>query len=305
MAAREMTNFTAPQTPTGLAALFDQYDAFVFDLWGVLHDGKQCYPGILPMLRKVRAAGKKVGILSNSPRPLAAAAENIRKFNLVPEYYDALLTSGQLVFEALRERSDPWLQKLGKDCIHIGPDHEFASFAPLGLTKEGEVEDATFLFVTGVDDALATRDDFQPILDYGLTRKLPMLCANPDRNVMVGDQRSISAGALAAHYASLGGDVRDTYGKPHPEIFRRMLQQLGSPPQRTLMIGDNLLTDIAGARALQIPTLWIYGGVHLSDLGPEAANDLAMAGTIAAEELTAYLQQQNSGTDYVLPRVIL
>jgi HAD superfamily hydrolase (TIGR01459 family) len=293
-----------PLVPTGIAALLDRYDAFIFDLWGVLHDGKQCYPGILPMLRKIRMAGKKVGILSNSPRPLALAAENIRKFNLVPEYYDALLTSGQLVFEALRDRPDAWLQKLGKDCIHIGPAHEFAAFTPLGLINEGEPEDATFIFVTGVADVLATRDDFKPILDYGLDQKLPLLCANPDRNVMVGDQRSISAGALAAQYAEMGGDVRDTYGKPHPEIFRRMLQQLGATAERTLMVGDNLFTDITGSRGLNIATLWIYGGVHLSELGSEAAHDFAANGAVAPDELAAFLRSQNITADYMLPRVV-
>ena len=294
----------APQTPPGLAALLDRYDAFIFDLWGVLHDGKQCYPGIMPMLRKIRMAGKKVGILSNSPRPLAAAAENIRKFNLVPEFYDALLTSGQLVFEALRERPDAWMQQLGRDCIHIGPDHEFASFAPLGLTKEGDPDDATFIFVTGIADPLAVCDDFQPILDYGLARKLPLLCANPDRNVTIGGQRSIAAGALATRYAAMGGTMRESYGKPHPEIFRRMLQQLGAPADRTLMIGDNLLTDIAGARALKIPTLWIYGGVHLTELSPEAVHDMATSGVVAADDLAAFLCQHDSNADYVLPRVV-
>ncbi|MGB4101908.1 MAG: TIGR01459 family HAD-type hydrolase [Alphaproteobacteria bacterium] len=293
-----------PQTPPGLEALLDLYDVFIFDLWGVLYDGKQCFPGITPMLRKIKMAGKKIGILSNSPRPLAAAAENIRKYNLVPEYYDALLTSGQLVFEALRTRSDPWLQKLGKDCIHIGPDREFAPYLPLGLTREGDLDNATFIFATGISDALATREDFRPILDYGLERKLPLLCANPDRFVMRGDQRSIAIGTLAAQYAELGGDVRDNYGKPHPEIFRRMLQQLGAPPERTLMIGDNLLTDITGARALHIPTLWIYGGVHLPELGPEAAHDLATCGKLTTEELVAFLEQQDCPVNYAMPRVV-
>ena len=293
----------SPQTPPGLEALLDRHDAFVFDLWGVLHDGKQCFPGVTAMLRKIRLAGKKVGILSNSPRPLAAAAENIRKYNLVPEFYDALLTSGQLVFEALRTRPDPWLQKLGTDCIHIGPDHEFAAFTHLGLTREGDLDNATFIFATGISDPLASRDDFRPILDYGLERKLPLLCANPDRYVMRGGQRGISIGALAAQYAELGGDVRDSYGKPHPEIFRRMLQQLGAPAERTLMIGDNLDTDIAGARALHMPTLWIYGGVHLPELGPEAARDLAASGTLPTAELSEFLDRRNSAVDYALPRV--
>jgi putative hydrolase of the HAD superfamily len=43
--------------------------------------------------------------------------------------------------------------------------------------------------------------------------------------------------------------------KPHPEIFRRALSQLGVEPERALFVGDRLLQDIAGAHALGMRTV--------------------------------------------------
>lgn len=46
--------------------------------------------------------------------------------------------------------------------------------------------------------------------------------------------------------------------KPHPEIFRHALGQMGGPaPERVLMVGDNLDTDIRGGVAAGLDTCWI------------------------------------------------
>jgi putative hydrolase of the HAD superfamily len=46
------------------------------------------------------------------------------------------------------------------------------------------------------------------------------------------------------------------YGKPDPRVFERALSFFGIRPHETCMIGDNLEADIAGARAVGIPTVW-------------------------------------------------
>lgn len=44
--------------------------------------------------------------------------------------------------------------------------------------------------------------------------------------------------------------------KPHPDFFRYAFQQTGADPDRTLMIGDNIVTDILGAKLSGLPTLY-------------------------------------------------
>ncbi len=45
--------------------------------------------------------------------------------------------------------------------------------------------------------------------------------------------------------------------KPHPAIFRAVLDQLGLPAQRTVMVGDTLGADILGAQAVGMRAVWI------------------------------------------------
>ncbi len=257
---------TASAAPS-LAALAENYDAFIFDLWGVLHDGTALFPAVLPVLQALRGQGKGIGVLSNSPRPVRQAATNIAaKFGLEPNRYDTLLTSGQLAFEALRDRPDAWMRRLGTRVFPVGPPHEIEPFLELGLQPVATVPAAEFVLCTGLLPGLEQAEDYLPLLTAWKQRRLPMLCANPDREVLRGAVHGIAAGAIAEAYRDQGGDVRDDCGKPYHAVFRRMLAALGTAPHRSLMIGDNLHTDIAGAAALGIGTLWITSGVHGADL---------------------------------------
>ncbi|XXM71068.1 HAD family hydrolase [Lysinibacillus sphaericus] len=47
------------------------------------------------------------------------------------------------------------------------------------------------------------------------------------------------------------------YSKPHRQIFRHALDRLKIKPERTLFIGDNYYTDMCGADAAGMDTLWI------------------------------------------------
>ena len=71
-----------PETPDtapvpyfeGFAAVADRYDAFILDVWGVLHDGVTLYPGVVDTLEHLTAAEKPFVMLTNAPRRSAAVA---------------------------------------------------------------------------------------------------------------------------------------------------------------------------------------------------------------------------------------
>lgn len=53
--------------------------------------------------------------------------------------------------------------------------------------------------------------------------------------------------------------------KPHPDIFRRSLDELGVTPERALFVGDRLYEDVRGARELGMTTvqaLWFRADEH-------------------------------------------
>jgi putative hydrolase of the HAD superfamily len=60
------------------------------------------------------------------------------------------------------------------------------------------------------------------------------------------------------------------YGKPNPQLFAEALKLLGISPQEAIMVGDKLTTDVKGANASGIPSVWINrrNMVNDSDIEP-------------------------------------
>jgi len=87
--------------------LISQYDTFLIDQFGTLHNGITCYTGVVAALLRIRAAGKKVILLSNSGRPVSANAIRLADLGIGPECYDLLLTSGELAARMIAENLIP------------------------------------------------------------------------------------------------------------------------------------------------------------------------------------------------------
>ena len=64
--------------------------------------------------------------------------------------------------------------------------------------------------------------------------------------------------------------------KPSPAIFEQALARVGLPPQECVMIGDDLMRDIAGAQPLGLRTCWVHHGRTLP-AGAPARPELAVA----------------------------
>lgn len=251
------------------APLAERYDGFVLDLWGVIHDGVTPYPGAIATLEALRRAGKRSVLLSNAPRRAVAAQAAMRAMGIPDDLYDGILTSGEAVHRALRDRSDPWFAGLGRRFLHIGPERDRNVFDTLDLDEVTTPEQAEFVINTGPDDHKPgqTVEDFRPLLARCRAAALPMICANPDLEVIRGGVRVICAGALAQDYAAMGGEVK-SLGKPDPAIYPTVFDMLGiTDRRRILAVGDALRTDIAGATAAGIDGAWVIGGIHAEELG--------------------------------------
>ncbi|HEX7734238.1 MAG TPA: HAD-IA family hydrolase [Ktedonobacteraceae bacterium] len=56
------------------------------------------------------------------------------------------------------------------------------------------------------------------------------------------------------HHMAISADLG--VRKPNPDIFRYALERLSARPEETAMVGDNLLADVGGARALNMLGIW-------------------------------------------------
>lgn len=276
----------------GIAPLVARYDGFILDLWGVLHNGEVAFPGVFDALIRLREAGKSVCLLSNAPRRVRSMVGRMAELGFIDmQHYQHFITSGEATHAALRTPPDGWHAALGRRCFHLGPPRDRDVVEDLaGLELVERPAEAEFVVNTGIDRYEETLADHEPTLQACAHHGLPMLCANPDRVVVVGTSMVICAGTLAERYTALGGTVR-YHGKPYPSVYQRCLAALGiADHRRILAVGDSLATDIAGANAAGIDSALTTGGIHLADVSRhgagavwgEAPDRQRLAATIAA-----------------------
>ena len=250
----------------GLGAVAERYDGFVLDLWGVIHDGVEAYPGVAETLAQLRANGKRTIMLSNAPRRSGTLIEQLGKLGISRALYDEVLSSGEAVHQELASRADPIFAALGDKLYHLGPERDRNVYEGLPY-RSVDLESADFVLNTGPVEVTESVADYQGQLDRALARRLPMICANPDHVVIRQGKRITCAGAIASAYSDMGGMVVER-GKPDPAIYDLALAMLGiSDRSRICAVGDALHTDIRGARAGGFDAVLVTGGIHAEELG--------------------------------------
>lgn len=277
----------------GLEAMAGRYDGFIVDLWGTVHDGLTPMPGAIDCLEKLRAGGKPVLILSNAPRRAGSIIERMRALGIPDETYDAVFSSGEAAYIALRDRSDAFHAGLERRCYLLGPPEDDSTIAGLDYEIVESLRAAHFILAVGAFRQTDTVEDYDALLSGAYDRRLPMVCANPDIEVIRGGAREICAGAIAERYEHAGGMVH-FHGKPHKPIYDASLALLGlKAGAPVLAIGDSFGTDIAGANASGLDSLMITSGIHAAKLGvepydlPEPGRLLALAAEYGARPTAA------------------
>lgn len=245
-----------------LSEIADRYDGFIVDVWGVIHDGVRLYPGVVDCLRAIADSGKRAVKLTNAPRRGAAITEAMLAMGMPADLSGDVVSSGEAVHQELSSLSHPFYAGLGRRCLHIGPARDDGLHDGVGLEMVGDVADADLILNTGPWEDGETVADYEDLLQEGARLDVPMVCANPDLEVVRGGRRIICAGALALRFEALGGRAR-WIGKPHPAIYEACFARLaGIDRRRILAIGDSPRTDIAGANGVGVDSALAFSGLH-------------------------------------------
>ncbi len=272
---------------SGLHEIAPRYDAILCDVWGVLTDGKRHFTAAAAALENFRAGGGTVLLITNASRPDAEVRRQLLGLGLPEIAFDDLVSAGELT---LREM----IARRGQAVYHLGPTRDDGLFdeaarrlgSPLARVAPQE---ADYIVCTGLfDERREKPQDYDARLQALQSRRLLMLCANPDLVVAIGDDLVYCAGALAARYAAMGGEVK-MFGKPHPPIYTEARARLAAlrgasvDDSRILCVGDGAATDLAGAGRAGLDCLFITDGVHRDTLRPSggALDESALAALFA------------------------
>lgn len=262
-------------------SLIDRYEGFIFDVWGTLYDGAEAYPAAVEVLSQLAARKKRVAILSNSPQRPEVVRARLDKLGIEPHHYQSLVTSGGATYAHLKDRPNSFYQALGQRVFETGPKRFPNLLDDTWFTATTDIEAAEVVLNSGPENPQAKAEDFDGLLNRAHARGLPMICANPDLEVYVGSSVQICAGSIAAAYETLGGEVY-YHGKPHAGVFENCLSDLAVAAADCLMVGDNIRTDVTGARALGMPALWLANGIDRGALMTAHGIDLQQATALAA-----------------------
>jgi HAD superfamily hydrolase (TIGR01459 family) len=250
-----------PPIIASAGALLQGYDVLFCDVWGVVHNGKRAYAEAGEALSRFRARGGTVILVSNAPVPAVGVEFVLQKTGARRDAWDAIVSSGDI---ALRHIAEKGYQKLHR----VGPAARDRSLFSRLPGPQVPLQEAEAIVCTGLHDSRKeTVETYRGLIEAGVSRQLPLVCANPDLVVDVGETRHLCAGSIAAEYERRGGAVFWA-GKPHPSAYCTALQVAGelrggAPDlKRVLAIGDAVRTDLAAAQGLGVDGLFIAAGIH-------------------------------------------
>lgn len=246
----------------GLRKIADQFDLFLVDQYGVLHDGVAAYPGAIDGLIKLTSLGRKIVVLTNSGKSSAANRARLGALGFANSGLNAVVSSGDVALQCVKNGALGPLFPMGADVCVIGRHGDSYAFSSDDFTLVAHPQDAAFLVFAGSDAPRTSLDNYRSMLIAAAQAGVPGICVNPDLT-MIRDGALVAApGTIARLYQSLGGTV-EYIGKPHRALFEHAIATAArGADARAVMIGDSPEHDVAGAGAIGLATLLVRTGIH-------------------------------------------
>lgn len=268
--------FTLAPVPIDLK----KYQAVLLDLDGTLYHGGQPLPGAIELIRKLQTDGLTYACLTNSASSPQRAARRLAEMglNIDPQrIHTAVAAACDYILENFPQKSQhnqvsesvPRVFNLCTESVQqlldgkvqwVQSEHE-----PCDVVLAGSPAN---VYATEPRQRIAL-----VLLRHGAA--LVSLCA--DRVYPSSRGLEFGSGALAA-MLSYAADVKPIFcGKPERFFFMDMCHNLRLDPARCVLIGDNVESDVLGARSVGMATILTLSGVtrrrDLLKLPPELQPD--------------------------------
>lgn len=274
-----------PELP-GVAALAARFGIFLIDQFGVLRGGQKPYPGAVEALDKLKQAGKRIVILSNSGKRAAPNERRLELLGFRRESWDLFLSSGEVARRLLGGELGVPPRPAGTRCLLLARDGDESAVEGLDLAMVDTGEEADLVLIAGSEGERRDLGHYRALLEPAALRGVPALCTNPDKIILTADGPKFGAGRIAELYESLGGPV-EWIGKPFPAIYDAALDLLGRPDKAEVVaVGDSVEHDVAGAQRAGVAAALVRSGIH-ADLD--------------AAELGALFGAHAAAPDFILP----
>jgi len=222
------------------------YRGALLDLDGVLYVGQDPLPGATAALAQLRAAGLRLGFVTNTTR----RSRRVIRADLAAMGFviadDELFTPARAAREWIGAHGlSPYL------LIHPGLAEDFA-----GLPQDGK--DAVVIGDAGDGFTYAALNQAFRLLILGA----PLLALAANRYFREAAGLSLDAGPFVTALEHASGTRALLFGKPAPEFFRAAIDSFGCPSSEVVVIGDDFDTDVNGAIAVGLAGILVRTGKY-------------------------------------------
>jgi HAD superfamily hydrolase (TIGR01450 family) len=236
-----------------LSSLARAYDVVLLDLDGCVWVGGEATPGATDAVAALRAAGKRVGFVTNNARH--GTEEFVRtlwRLGFRASLEEVVTAGGALQHVLATERQ-------GRTAVVVGSPAVHRHVADAGL----RIVNGTRFAQRAEVAVVAGHDDFDFAELRAATQAVlggaELIGGSRDAVFPMPDGPWPATGAVLAAVEYATGVRARTVGKPDAQIFRTALDRLG--PGRALVVGDRLDSDLAGAAAAGLDGAIVLTGV--------------------------------------------
>jgi 4-nitrophenyl phosphatase len=272
---------TPLETPGSYAKLLDKYDTWMFDCDGVLWSGDTLIDGAIESLHLLRSRGKKIlFVTNNATKSRKSYKKKFDAFGIeahVDEIYGSAYAAAVYISSVIKLPKDKKVYVIGMSGIEEELREEGISF--VGGTDPADVTFEPFdlntftpdpnvsVVLCGLDSNINYTKLSKAFRYLHTDPTCLFLATNLDSTFPSAGGILPGAGSISAplRYA-LGRDPVST-GKPSQSMLDCIQAKVHFDPERTIMVGDRLNTDIMFGKQGGLATLLVLTGVtHKSDI---------------------------------------
>lgn len=233
---------------------FDDVQAFIIDMDGVLWEGSRPLPGLAEFFAALRAAGRRFILATNNASQTPEQYQAKLAGFGVPVAREEILTSAQAAAQYLRQTGTA-----GARVFPIGEAGVRQAFSEQGFVLTDLYEAGAQYVVVGMDRQLSW--DKLATATLAIRAGAQFVGTNPDRTIPTERGITHGNGAVLAALQAATEVAPLIIGKPEPTMYQIALQRLAVAPERAAAIGDRLDTDILGAVRAGLRSVLVLSGV--------------------------------------------
>lgn len=257
-----------------LSPLAQRYEQFILDLDGCVWVGDDPTPGAVEAIDALRHGGKRLSFATNDAR--SAGEDYVARLwghGIKASLGDVVTVGGALQHMLAETRS-------GRTAFVIGTPslHRHVTEAGLRVLNGTDLASrAEVVVVAGTEHF-----DYDDLRTAALAarRGADLLATARDPTYPQPDGPWPGTGAILAAVEVASGRTAEIVGKPEPQLFLTAMDRLGDG--RTLVVGDRLDTDIAGAARAELDAaLVLTGETRREDVDGSELQPVAIAENLA------------------------